>query len=93
MELVSTSAVQNEILPDLPAEAMQDSLLRLSRLRKASNSDASDAMRKASLWRRLDGLLPWPSTSIIGIGAKRPDHVAMQPAYAVKQNVSGRRFD
>jgi len=30
MELVSTGAVQNEILPDLPAEAMQDSLLRLN---------------------------------------------------------------
>jgi SAM-dependent methyltransferase len=43
------------------------------------------------LWRRLDGVLPWPSTSIIGIGKKPPSDVVMQPVYAAKRNVSGRQ--
>jgi hypothetical protein len=42
------------------------------------------------LWRRLDSVLPWPSTSIIGIGTKQPSDVEMQPVHAAKRDVSGR---
>jgi len=42
------------------------------------------------LWRRLDSVPPWPSTSIIGIGTKQPSDVEMQPVYAAKRDVSGR---
>ncbi len=43
------------------------------------------------LWQRLDRVLPWPSTSIIGIGTRPPSDMVMQPVYAVKGDVSGRQ--
>jgi glycosyltransferase involved in cell wall biosynthesis/phospholipid N-methyltransferase len=42
------------------------------------------------IWRRMDGLLPWPSTSIIAIGAKPTSLAVIQPVYA-ERNVSGRQ--
>ena len=43
------------------------------------------------LWRRLDSVLPWPSTSIIGIGTKPVSDGVIQPVHAAKHQLSGRQ--
>jgi SAM-dependent methyltransferase len=81
--MVETTLTFNRV--SRPAWHLSGTLLKRSAL---SRFQVKVFDRLVWLWRRVDGLLPWPSTSIIGIGTKPPRHVEMQRMYAAKGSVS-----